>query len=161
MIIKDKEYLAIISELLKKKEIQELINFEHHRVTNRLEHSIHVSYNSYRVSKYLGFDKESLRSIAIGGLLHDLFFYDTKEGSHENHLSEHSELALANALKIVSLNEKEQNIILSHMFGVSFKHIPQYKESYVVSMVDKAVSVQEVFRRFRKQKFSMNFDTTN
>lgn len=150
--IKDREYLGIISELLAREEIQSLINFEHHRIRNRLEHSLHVSYSSFRIAKKMKFSKESLRSIAIGGLLHDLFYYDTTEGKTENHLSEHSEVALRNARKLISLNPMEENIILSHMFGISFKHKPKYKESYVVSVIDKVVSCQEVYYRFRNRK---------
>lgn len=155
MKIKDKEYAEILNELLKNRDILELQKYTHHRINNRLNHSIEVSYRSYRVGKKVGLDKQSLREIARAGLVHDLFFYDTFENKHsdnkvENHLKTHPEIALENAMRIFELTEKEKDIILSHMFLVSFNHVPKYKESVIVSVVDKAVSVKDVFNRSKE-----------
>lgn len=160
MKITDYEYISYIIDLLSDKEIKSLENFEHHRITNRLYHSIDVSYKSYKIGKGFGLDSTSLREISRAGLLHDLFFYDTKskEDKPKRHLSTHSEIALMNAEKICILSEKEKNIILSHMFGVSFKHLPKYKESILVSMVDKIVSMNEVYNRFKRKTKVISFE---
>ena len=123
-------------------------------------HSIDVSYKSYKLAKSIGLDSESLREIARAGLLHDLFFYDTKSKDEKpkKHLSTHSEIALLNAERICNLSDKEKDIILSHMFGVSFKHMPKYKESVIVSMIDKVVSMNEVYNHIKKRTKIISFE---
>lgn len=150
MTYSDEDYFNIVGDLLAKKEVQALAKYTHHKHTDRLKHSVRVSYYSFKVAKKLGL---ASKDVAIAGLLHDLFYYDTKTDKQENHLKEHPQIALVNALKIADLTIKEQDIILSHMFLISMKHIPKSRESLLVSLVDKAVSMQEVFmfsKIFRK-----------
>lgn len=152
MVIKEKEFENILNEVMKIEQFRELEKYEHHRITNRLNHSIAVAYKSYRLGKKLNFTQEELRNIAIGGLLHDFFLYDTRDGKHEHHLSNHPKVALENSMKYFKLNEREIDIILSHMFLVSFKKVPRYKESVIVSLMDKVVSVNEVYLRVRRKE---------
>lgn len=144
----DKEYLEHVKDLIHKKELKDLEKITHHKFTNRYAHSVAVSYTSYRIAKRLGFSEESLRSIARGGLLHDLFFETREEykdmgsGSH-NYL--HPIFALKNALKLTDINEVEEDIITKHMFlCTTLKVRPKYKESFLVSMVDKYITVTDV-----------------
>ena len=140
----DQDYLALVADLLENKEVQELRNFVHHRVTNRLDHSITVSYISYTLAKKLNLDYQS---VARAGLLHDFFLLKVeevealKQGSHNNY---HPILACANAERITTLNPIEKDIILKHMFLVSKVAPPKYKESLIVSMVDKYAAILEV-----------------
>lgn len=135
--------------------------FQHHKCTNRLAHSLNVSYKSFKFAEKLGFNDVSKRELARAGLLHDLFLYDCSD-KVKGHLKTHPEVALKNALTITSLSEREQNIILSHMFLISFKHLPKYKESFLLTTVDKIVSFEETFLRFfnKKQKFIANTKTS-
>lgn len=151
--IEDLQYISYIEDLLLHHSVKKLAFYEHHRSTTRFNHSLSVSYNSYKTAKRLGFSNESLREIARAGLLHDLFFYDTSdEKDTKEHLRKHPEIALENARNVCQLSEKEENIILSHMFGVSFNHVPKYKESFLVSFTDKTVSIREVYHRLRKRE---------
>lgn len=144
----DKEYLEYVKDLIHKKELKDLEKITHHKFTNRYAHSVAVSYTSYRIAKRLGFSEESLRSISRGGLLHDLFFetreeYKMMESGSHNYL--HPIFALKNALKLTDINEVEEDIITKHMFlCASLKIIPKYKESLLVSMVDKYISLQDI-----------------
>ena len=67
-------------------------------------------------------------------------------------LTFHPKLALLNASMRFSLNAMEKDIIVHHMWPIS-RQRPQYKESFVVSFVDKYVAVLEyfapLFRRMR------------
>jgi uncharacterized protein len=69
----DQEYLSYVGELLARPEVQRLANYTQHYFSNRLEHSISVSYDSYRIAKRF---KLNARATARAGLLHDLFYYD-------------------------------------------------------------------------------------
>lgn len=138
----DDEYIAIISDILYTKEVQHLDDFVQHHVTTRLAHSLSVSYTSYLIGKKLGLD---CRSIARAGLLHDMFYYDwrTTKFDEGTHAYVHPRIAVKNAEKITTLNKVERDIILKHMWGATIG-LPRYKESYVVTMVDKYCAVSEV-----------------
>ena len=138
------EYDLCISDLAENNFIRSLDGFVHHRNFSRLEHCLHVSYLSYRVCKKIGLD---YRSAARGGLLHDFYFYDshsqiTKPDSGI-HCFSHPTIALENATKYFSLNEVEKDIIVKHMWPVTIRP-PKYKESYVVTLMDKYCASREV-----------------
>lgn len=139
----DLEYVALIQDLMDTEEVQSLETFVHHKVTNRLAHSISVSYRSYRWAKRLGLDT---RAIARAGLLHDLFFYEGMDKhliGGKGHNWEHPRIALDNALKLTDLSELEQDIIVKHMFGATLAP-PRYLESFIVCLMDKQSAIHEL-----------------
>lgn len=139
----DKDYLDLVEDLLASDEVQSLRKFVHHKVTNRLEHSLTVSYLSYQWAERLGLNS---RAIARAGLLHDLFFYEGKD-KHEvggkGHNWEHPRIALKNARLLTELTPLEEDIILKHMFGATLAP-PKYPESLIVSLMDKQAAIMEV-----------------
>lgn len=145
----DNEYVALVEDLLALAEVAQLEQYVHHRVTNRLAHSLSVSYRSYRWAKRLNLNT---RAIARAGLLHDLFFYESAHKHHiggKGHNYEHPRIALDNALKLVELDELEQDIILKHMFGATLD-IPKYAESWIVTLMDKEAAICECVRGIKK-----------
>ncbi len=131
----DKNYLYIVDDIINNEIITKLKNFKHHYGSNRLQHSISVSYYSYLVCKFLHLD---YISIARAGLLHDLFLYDceNKKTRPKFHIWKHPKIALQNAKKFFDLNNKECDIILKHMWPITLS-IPKYPESFVISFIDK------------------------
>ena len=138
----DLEYVALIEDLLDREEVKKLKNYTQHHFTTRLEHSISVSYLSYRIAKKYGLDT---RSTARAGLLHDLFYYDwrTTKFDEGTHAYVHPRMACENAKKITELNPLECDIIIKHMWLATVA-LPRYKESYIVTFVDKYCAVREV-----------------
>lgn len=137
------EYMECVRDLIDHEIVKSMKNFIQHSNIDCLEHSMTVSYMSYEACKRLGLD---YRSAARGGLLHDLFLYDwhttrTKEGLHG---FTHPYTALYNARKYYELNSIEEDIIVKHMWPLTLR-LPRYKESVVVSMVDKYCSMAEIF----------------
>ena len=109
----DKEYMEHVGQLIAQSRVQKLKTITHHIYSNRLEHSIHVSYTSYKIAKKLGWDA---KSTARGGLLHDMFYYDWRETKfNKSHAWVHPRLAVRNARKVTNLNKVEEDIILKHM----------------------------------------------
>lgn len=150
-LIENEEYLKIVQDLLDDNMVNELANYTHHKFTNRLEHSLSVSYSSYLWAKRL---RLNYVDVARAGLLHDLFFSMMIEStSSREHLVRHPEIALENAMKLVNLSELEKDIIVSHMFLITLAHVPKYKESLLVSLIDKTTSVKEVCILPFKQKY--------
>ena len=134
------EYIQIVEKLLSNRKFNKLKEETHHHNSNRFNHSLDVSYKTYKICKKLGLDYESA---ARAALLHDFFFDDEFNNKRERMLK-HPYIALANAEKITKLSSKEKNIIASHMYPVGGK-VPRYAESIIVDLVDDYVSVKEKF----------------
>ncbi|HLQ40666.1 MAG TPA: HD domain-containing protein [Tetragenococcus sp.] len=137
----DKEYVSYVEDLLKTDEVQKLSQFVQHMHSNRLEHSIDVSYQSYKLAKRM---HGNARSCARAGLLHDMFYYDwhTTKFDEGSHAYMHPRIACENAGKITELSDMEKDIIIKHMFGATVAP-PRYKESYIVTLVDKYCAIKE------------------
>ncbi len=132
-----------IADLLELEEVQSLKDYRHHIVTTRFQHSLNVSYYNYLLCCLLGLDA---RSAARAGLLHDLYFYDTKAFTKSKNTIRHSQYhpmaALDNALKLLPMNEREQDMIIKHMWPVTAQ-MPKYAETYVLTLVDKYCAMIE------------------
>lgn len=143
-ILMDKEYSNLVNPYLKDEQVQSLKNIPHHD-SNRLNHSLKVSYLAYKICKKLNLNYESA---AKAGLLHDFYFNRIEECNNINDkvklfANEHPEDAIKNASNRFYLTHLEKDIIVSHMWPTS-KHMPHYKESFIVSFSDKVYSFKEV-----------------
>ena len=141
-ILKDKEYIEIVSELLKNEKVLEMKQYRQHHNISCFDHCLFVSYNTYLICKK---HKLDYISAARAGLLHDLFLYDWRKrenGRKGLHAFTHPKEALKQALTITELNDKEQDIIENHMWPVTPK-FPRYKETYIITLVDKYSAVAE------------------
>ena len=74
-----------------------------------------------------------------------MFYYDwrTTKFDEGTHAYVHPRMACENAKKITELSELECDIIIKHMWLATVA-LPKYKESYVVTFVDKYCAVKEV-----------------
>ncbi len=143
----DNEYMDYVGHLIEHPKMQKMESIVQHHHSTRLEHSINVSYTSYKIAKKFGWDAEAT---ARGGLLHDMFYYDWRETKfNKSHAWIHPRIAVRNAKKITRLNKKEEDIILKHMWGLTIAP-PRYKESYIVTLVDKYWAVKEAMTPFRQ-----------
>lgn len=84
------------------------------------------------------------------GLLHDLFLYDCEnpETRPKNHIKIHPKIALTNAQKIFILNEIEKDIIINHMWPITFS-TPKYLETFIVTFVDKYCAIKELSNYYK------------
>lgn len=144
------EYKCVTQDILSNREFKKIDSYKHHGIT-RLEHCRRVSFYSYKLCKRLGLDYVSA---ARGGLLHDFFMNGYREKGRTELLLNHPNIALCNSEKHFELNEVEKDIIKSHMFPVNINVIPKYKESYIVTLVDKIACIYE---RYIKCKFKVQF----
>ena len=156
-LAEQKDYFECVEDLLRDKNILRLRNFAHHSGTTRFQHSLNVSYYNFRLCRFFRLDA---KAGARAGLLHDLFFYDRQE--HERVKGEgwhgigHPKIAFFNACDLFSINQVEGDMIVNHMWPLS-PRLPRYRETYVITLVDKFCAVAEVmthfvsagFRRFR------------
>ncbi len=144
--LNDLRYMNIVNQYINNEEFKKTKQIEHHGIT-RFEHSLKVSYYSYKVARVLGLDYEQT---AIGGLLHD-FFISPKDRTKIERLSSvftHPKIALKTAESQFDLTVKEKDMILSHMFPI-YISVPKYMESWIVSTVDKIVAASEFSLKFK------------
>ncbi len=130
----------IIAKDIIEKEKFKSLNFEPHHGITRYEHVMRVAKGTYRISTILHID---YISATRGALLHDYFNnddYQNTKGLKKGSL--HPVIALNNARREYNLNDKEENIIISHMYPLG-KNKPNCMESWIVSLVDKNVAIYE------------------
>lgn len=146
MNFQDQEYTNIVKNILGNDEFKKIKKIEHHGV-NRFDHSVRVSYYSYKIAKMLHLD---YKGTARGGLLHDFFLSPEDRTKMDRFVSTfvHPKEALETAKKNFDLSVKEQDMIRSHMFPIN-PSVPKYLESWIVSSVDKVVAVNELSLKFR------------
>lgn len=144
-------FLDCVSDLLSSPEVRSMQNIPHHPGVTCYEHSVFVSYVAFRMARRWGLD---YRAAARGGLLHDLYLYDSRDHSNYegNQCFAHPKAALKNATALCGpLSDKEENIIISHMWPLA-RRMPRYRESCVVNLADKACATAEVMRIWRRLK---------
>ena len=152
-IEQDEEYIKLVRNILDDEEFLKLKHCEHHGIS-RFDHSLKVSYSAYKYAKKHNYD---YKSVAIGGLLHD-FFVENNVNFKDKFKSffTHPQKAEINAIEKFNVNEKEANIIRSHMFPFNLT-MPKYKESWLVSTYDKFIGLHEFSTKFNYQlKYSSN-----
>jgi uncharacterized protein len=145
LTVKDYEFFQEqIMCLLEMPEIKQLDEYIQHGKITCLEHSISVAFSSFCMCKQLNM-KVDYKSMIRGAMLHDYFLYDwhVKDESHRLHGFYHPFTAYHNAKKLFHLNAIEADIILKHMWPLTFLHIPRYKESVMVNIADKLCSLME------------------
>ena len=130
----DENYKYIVNDIISNSKFNMIDGIIHHGTT-RLEHSLKVSYHSYKIAKLLHLD---YISIARAGLLHDYYLERTVEYKKikdkvKLFSVKHPSDAVYNASKIFNLSDKEKDIIKTHMFPVDYK-IPKYLESWIVNL---------------------------
>lgn len=147
-IYKDNEYMSVAKPILTHKEFMKTKSIVHHGNT-RYNHSVRVSYVAYKLSKILGFDNDA---VIRAGALHDFFLIrdDKNIMTSTKMLIEHPKIAKENAINYFGINEKEQNIIESHMFPIS-DVVPKSKEAWLVTLSDKIVALFEGANRAKAQ----------
>lgn len=137
------EFNSLVKDIKKNEHFNKLNDELHHGI-NRYEHSMRVARWTYKICKFLKMNNKN--KVTRAALLHD-FYIDTdliSETGHEK-LGEHPNIALQNSIKYFELDNIQKDIIKTHMFPCNL-NIPKYKESWLVSGIDKAVSTYEILR---------------
>ena len=136
------EFEKIVNDILLNNEFRELDKELHHGIS-RHGHCLRVAKWTYNITKKCNLNYKNATRAA---LMHD--FYLDSELETKNcftALSDHTKKAVETASKYYNLTSLESNIIESHMFPFGHK-VPKYKESWVVTLVDKSVALYEMYR---------------
>lgn len=150
----NQEFLKLVSDILNSDKFNKLKDIEHHGTT-RYNHSVKVSYRAYKISKLFKLDYES---VARAGLLHDFFLSKIGRSFKTRFISTftHPKKASKNA-EMFGINEKQKNMIESHMFPFCLT-MPVYLESWIVVFSDKTIGLKEFILNWKKNlKYVTNF----
>ena len=120
-----------------------------HGTVSVYEHSISVAGCSLKIMdglKSLGIRVRE-RELVRGALLHDYFLYDwhthARDTGNRFHGLTHPRTARDNAVRWFQIPEKEQNLILRHMWPLT-PVPPRYKEGFALLYADKVCTAAEV-----------------
>ena len=149
-----RECVTTTQELLGSDTVRSMGQWKHHGPISTLDHSLFVAYLSYRWARFLHLDA---RAAARGGLLHDLYLYNSKDKSaHPGwQCFDHPVAALNNADALTDLSPKEKDIILSHMWPLA-KRRPHSREAALVDAVDTFCATLELCRIYRPIRLRKN-----
>lgn len=140
------EFFSIIKNIISNDTVKQMKLYRQHCNTSTYKHCMQVAYYTYIACKKLKLDYTSATRAAM---LHDLFLYDWRKKNRDIalpglHAYVHPHIALENATKLFDLNDIEKDIILKHMWPVTFA-LPRYKESYIVTIMDKYSACLETY----------------
>lgn len=145
------EFKLIIKDITSNPNVMALKEHIQHASNSRFYHCLCVSYYTYAICKKLNLDYVSA---ARGAMLHDFYFYDWRnkhvEGQKKFHAYRHPRIALNNAKDIFELNDIQKDIILKHMWPLTLP-LPRYRESFIVTLVDKYCATAEIFKSIKKR----------
>lgn len=152
------ELFSIIEPILTHDSWIDMQNNKHH-LNSRANHCIEVCCKAWRRARKSKRSDE--KTAAIGGLLHDFFFYDwQREKGDLNNISlnkkirgpkmhgfTHPLIALDNAYKIFPdlIDGKIEDVILKHMWPLTIRP-PRCREAWYVCLADKSCSLNIVKR---------------
>ena len=141
-----RDFIRTTGELLDSDPVRMMGKWKHHGPITTLDHSLFVAYSSYRVARALGLDA---KAAARGGLLHDLYLYDSRDKTaHPGwQCFDHPRAAAKNAEDLTPLSPQERNIILSHMWPLGGQ-LPRSREAWLVDLVDTLCAGLEITRLY-------------
>ncbi len=136
------DFDTIVNDIINHPKFYELKHELHHGIS-RYEHSLRVAKMTYSVTKKLNLDYERATRAA---LLHDFYFdNELKNYTTSETFKIHPKFAVINAREYFDIDEKQADMIRTHMFPVCDR-IPKYKESYLLGLCDKLVAAHEMYR---------------
>ena len=138
LMFMNKEFDSLTDDILNNQEFLKLGKKTHHGIT-RFDHSLRVATYTYKVTKFLGLNYVDATR---GALLHDFFIDEVENRNSIERLREHPLYALENSKKYFLLNDVQEDIIVKHMFPVTFQ-LPKYLESWIVDFIDDIASIYE------------------
>ena len=156
---KYKEFEECIKDLIACPQVQAMDQFRQHaQGVSCLDHCIYVSYISFSICKKMKLD---YRAAARGALLHDMHLQDWEQNNQAwKKLFIHPKYALKNAEKF-QLTDMEKDIIEKHMWPMTFRKMPRYRESFIVSTADKICACAEVLHIYRLTRADVKLVSLN
>ena len=143
----------ILQEVTTAARYAEMKRFYSHSDITVHDHCIAVATRAFeKASRHP--HRYDMRALVRGALLHDYYLYDWHDPNKgfRWHGFKHHRFALENAMRDFELSKKEQNIIYSHMFPLTFWCLPRCREAITVTLADKRVAFDETMKKYRDKR---------
>ena len=141
------DFSDLVDEISTDERCLRMKQYTQHGNVSTYDHCMNVARTSYRLGKLLRLrlnEKELVR----GAFLHDYFLYDWHHHDGRWHGFTHSDSAARNAAEDFDISPREENIIKSHMWPLTLRHLPRSREAAIVCIADKLCSAKEtLFQR--------------
>lgn len=137
-------FFDIAEPIINNKAFQRQKGFIQHGSFSTFDHAIYVAFRCYvsalRKKNY------HLKEVIRASLLHDFCLYDWHilKGRKRFHGLRHPKIAIKNADELFGLNKLEKSMINTHMWPLTFFRIPKHKESWLLCIIDKKQSYNEI-----------------
>lgn len=137
-------FLSASEDVLNSHPFEETKNYIQHGTITTYDHCLSVAFYSYWLARRIRIHCDR-KSLIRGALLHDLYLYDwhEKDASHKWHGFHHAKKAHRNAKTHYAISELEERIIISHMWPLTFRTLPNRREAVIVCLLDKLISTFE------------------
>ena len=138
----EQEFWEIIKPLWDDERVQSMSMYIQHGKVTTLTHSLRVTKLCYQLDRFFRTHCDK-RVLLQAALLHDFYLYDwhQKDGSHKWHGFHHAEKAVENAKVHFSIDEKTASCIATHMWPLTLRKFPRYKEAWILTLADKMISI--------------------
>ena len=152
--IEREQLYAIVEKYDHHPDVQRMREYIQHGSVTTYQHCKNVALVSFWLNRRLHLHADET-SLAVGALLHDFYLYDwhttgTFHGLRrlfEMHGFSHPGYACVNAKRVFSITTKEQSIIASHMWPLTFRHVPTCREAVIVCLADGVIAGWTALRR--------------
>ena len=131
----------------------EMQQFIQHGTVTTYEHCLRVTRIAYWLNLHWHCHADEV-SLVRGAFLHDFYLYDWHNCSNITHWHgfKHPLIARYNADAVFQLNNKERNIIQTHMWPLTITQLPRCREAYLVCLADKMSSSWETLMDRRAKR---------
>ena len=148
----DLYFKKCLSEMIENPAIQKLKEIPQHKGSTTYAHCVNVATTAYVLAKKWHWDID-ISALVRGAMLHDYYLYDTETMPYSDyrHSLVHPKLAVANAEKLFDLNDKERNIILSHMWPIPGAPLPRSREAWLICIADKECAQREMYGKRQRR----------
>lgn len=143
----DTHFLSLCKEVLSSSSYQTLKTYRQHGVISTYNHCLSVAYTAYCMNRKYGLGIDE-REVVLAGLLHDYYLYDWHSKTIRLHGYRHPGIASRNAQRDFHISRNCQKAIETHMWPLTFFHIPSSRLGWVLTIADKKCStIETLFRR--------------
>ncbi|MBR5116596.1 MAG: HD domain-containing protein [Lachnospiraceae bacterium] len=135
----------ILKDIKAHERVQEMKQYIQHGRISTYEHCDRVAHMSFRINRKLHLNANE-RELLTAAMLHDFYLYDWHnydDNAHPWHGYHHADKAVENARLHFRVSPRVQKAIWSHMWPLNITRIPRTRESWILCLADKIVSVKE------------------
>ncbi len=145
-------FFDVVGDIYFSDEVQSLEKYEQHLDINRLQHITGVAFLTYKICKHFGLNYVSATR---GATMHDLFYYDWRDGEtgkwHKLHGYKHPFYAYLNAKELAPDSDSiTLNCVRRHMWPLTIVP-PKHREEFIVSFADKYCATRELMYSLNKK----------